>query len=64
MTVKIQITASNHTHKGDLVPVGAVLEVDEATAEWLTENKVGVLFEGPVKKTLPSFKSIFKSKGD
>ncbi len=62
--MKVLITVGQHTHEGALIPQGTVIEVDESTAEWLTENKVGVLSEEPVKKTLPSFKSIFKSKGD
>ncbi len=38
-TVKVTL-AKKHTHAGVDHPVGADLDVDEATAKWLRDNKV------------------------
>lgn len=41
-TVSVVITADNHKHEGVLVPKGASIETDAATAKWLTKTaKVG-----------------------
>ena len=34
-TVKVRILTDTHTHRGELVQPGTVLELDEATANWL-----------------------------
>jgi hypothetical protein len=40
-TVKVQILTDNHTHRGEIVPPGTVIEVDENTAAWLEREQVG-----------------------
>ncbi len=32
---KVRILTDNHTHRGEIVPPGTVLELDEATTNWL-----------------------------
>lgn len=44
--VAVTITADNHNHAGQPVAKGAVIEVDESTARWLIDNKIGIASGG------------------
>jgi hypothetical protein len=39
--VRVKILTDNHTHRGELVLPGDVIEVDENTAAWLEQIQVG-----------------------
>lgn len=41
VTVKVTILTDNHTHRGELVQPGTVIEVDETIATWLEEIGAG-----------------------
>ena len=34
-TAKVRILTDSHTHRGELVAPGTVIDLDEATANWL-----------------------------
>lgn len=40
--VTVIVTASNHHHAGQPVAKGSQLQVDQATAQWLIDNKLAV----------------------
>ena len=41
VTVKVRILTDNHTHRGELVLPGTVIDVDENDAIWLEQIGVG-----------------------
>lgn len=48
----IIIDVDNHRHNGDLVPRGAQIDVDEATAVWMiARNKAHAAPAAPVTET-------------
>ena len=49
--VSVVITAENHTQDGQPIAKGGQVAVDEATAKWLTDNKIGVLADAPKKES-------------
>ena len=38
---KVRILTDTHTHRGEIVPPGTVIEVDENTATWLESIGAG-----------------------
>lgn len=60
--IELKVT---HTHAGTVYPAGDVIEVDEHTARWLIDHRVGepvtastapVPEEAPAKHSTPSHK--------
>lgn len=46
--VTVTVIADNHTHAGQPAAKGTQLTVDEATARWMIDNKVGLASGGAV----------------
>jgi len=49
-TVAVTITVDKHTHAGKPIAKGETLTVDETTARWLIDNKIGTAAGTDAKK--------------